>query len=108
MSIPITQMLLGITPDGLNAWLDANSVRFSKVNDNHMRRATAWSASPDRRNYTISFWVKRTEFDNQNFPLSVGPDSNNKVQIAFELKTLFTYLLSFFLKLAIFIMFHLV
>ena len=84
MSIPITQMLLGITPDGLNAWLDANSVRFSKVNDNHLERSASWSASPDRRNYTVSFWVKRTEFDAQNFPLSVGPDSNNKVQIAFE------------------------
>ena len=84
MGIATHQVLLGLTAKQLNAWLDAHSVRFSKVNDNHMRRSSAWSASPDRRNYTISFWVKRTEFGAQNFPLSVGPDSNNKVQIAFE------------------------
>ena len=82
--MPFQQMYLGLTPKQLNAWLDAHSVRFSKVNDNHMRRSSAWSSGPDRRNYTISFWVKRTEFGAQNFPLSVGPDSNNKVQIAFE------------------------
>ena len=84
MSIPIIQQLLGITPDGLNAWLDANSVRFQKYNDAHLERTAAWSSSPDRRNYTISFWVKRTEFGEQNFVLSVGPNSTNKVQIAFE------------------------
>ena len=77
MGIATQQVLLGLTAKQLNAWLDAHSVRFSKVNDNHMRRATAWSASPDRRNYTISFWVKRTEFGYQNFPLSVGPNSSN-------------------------------
>ena len=84
MGIATQQVLLGLTAKQLNAWLDANSVRFSKVNDNHLERSASWSASPDRRNYTVSFWVKRTEFDAQNFPLSVGPNSNDKVQIAFE------------------------
>ncbi len=84
MGIATQQVLLGLTAKQLNAWLDANSVRFQKYNDAHLERTAAWSSSPDRRNYTISFWVKRTEFDEQNFVLSVGPDSNNKVQIAFE------------------------
>ena len=84
MGIATQQVLLGLTTKQLNAWLDANSVRFQKYNDVHLERTAAWSSSPDRRNYTISFWVKRTEFGNQNFPLTCGPDSNNKVQIAFE------------------------
>ena len=85
MGIATQQVLLGLgTIKEVNAWLDANSVRFQKYNDAHLERTAAWSSSPDRRNYTISFWVKRTEFGQQNFPLTCGPDSNNKVQIAFE------------------------
>ena len=98
MGIATQQVLLGLTAKQLNAWLDANSVRFSKVNDNHLERSASWSASPDRRNYTVSFWVKRTEFDAQNFPLSVGPNSNDKVQIAFESSNIFFSSLLLLLK----------